>query len=175
MSKAITNLNPLEQPRWSTDIRRSGVVAALGACFTLPLLVACGDNDTNKTVGQKLDAAVATTEQTASNLKESAKVGVEQAQAALREGAEDAKLATQRANEIIVRDSDDTVITASVNAGLLKDPDLSAIKIDVDTRKGVVSLYGPAPSAAAKDRANTIAMAVKGVTRVDNYLTVKGS
>jgi len=148
----------------------------------LPLFAACADHDDGKTVGQKLDAAVARTEQTASDLKESAKAGVAEAQAVLREGAEDARLAGQRANDTltrandaIIRDSDDTVITASVNAGLLKDPDLSALKIDVDTRAGVVSLYGPAPSAAAKDRADAIALAVKGVVRVDNRLTVKGS
>jgi len=57
----------------------------------------------------------------------------------------------------------------------LKDPDLSALKIDVDTRNGVVSMYGPAPTAAAKDRATTIARAVKGVASVNNELTVKRS
>ena len=66
-------------------------------------------------------------------------------------------------------------ITASVAAGLIKDPDLSALKIDIDTKKGVVSLYGPAPSEAARMRATDIAKAVKGVSSVDNKLTVKTS
>ena len=69
---------------------------------------------------------------------------------------------------------DDAAITSSVSAGLAKDPDLSAIKIDVDTKGGVVSLKGPAPNAAAKARAEEIAKGVQGVTSVNNQLEVKG-
>jgi osmotically-inducible protein OsmY len=68
---------------------------------------------------------------------------------------------------------DDAAITASVAAGLAKDPDLSAIKIDVDTKAGAVSLKGPAPTAAAKARAEEIAKGVQGVTSVNNQLEVK--
>ena len=70
---------------------------------------------------------------------------------------------------------DDLAITASIAAGFAKDADLSAIKIDVDTKKGAVSLIGPAPSVEARDRATTIVKGVKGVTSVDNKLVVKGS
>jgi hypothetical protein len=70
--------------------------------------------------------------------------------------------------------SGDTVITASVKAGLLKDPDLSVLKIDVDTRDGVVTMGGVAESAEAKARATRIAEAVKGVKEVRNQVTVKG-
>jgi hyperosmotically inducible protein len=68
---------------------------------------------------------------------------------------------------------DDAAITASVSAGLAKDPDLSAIKINVDTKGGAVSLKGPAPTAAAKARAEEIAKGVQGVTSVDNQLEVR--
>ncbi|MBT2326518.1 BON domain-containing protein [Variovorax paradoxus] len=68
---------------------------------------------------------------------------------------------------------DDATITAAVSAGLAKDPDLSAIKIDVDTKGGTVMLKGPAPTAAAKSRAEQIAKNVKGVSSVDNQLEVK--
>ena len=69
---------------------------------------------------------------------------------------------------------DDAAITASVTAGLAKDPDLSAIKINnVDTKGGVVTLNGPAPTAAAKARAEDIAKGVEGVSSVDNKLEVK--
>ena len=57
--------------------------------------------------------------------------------------------------------------------GLAKDPDLSAIKIDVDTKGGTVMLKGPAPNAAAKARARRSPRAVKGVSAVDNQLEVK--
>ncbi|WP_424022315.1 BON domain-containing protein [Neisseria gonorrhoeae] len=47
------------------------------------------------------------------------------------------------------------------------------MKINVDTKDGVVTLNGPAPSAAAKDKATDIAKQVKGVTSVNNQLVVK--
>ena len=70
---------------------------------------------------------------------------------------------------------DDIAITASVSAGLTKDADLSAIKIDVDTKNGAVSLMGPGPSTTARDGATTIAKGIKGVVSVDNKRVVKGS
>ncbi|MBI2772061.1 MAG: BON domain-containing protein [Burkholderiales bacterium] len=69
---------------------------------------------------------------------------------------------------------DDAGITAKVNAGLAADSDLSAIKINVDTKDGVVTLNGPAPTAAAKDRATEIAKNIKGVSSVNNQLAVRG-
>ena len=149
------------------------LVTAVGATFTLPLLVACGEQDSTQTIGQRLDAAVAKTGQTATQATESAKEAVDQARTAVLDSVEGAKQSADRVNDTLARDSDDVAITASVSAGLLKDPDLSALKIDVDTRNGVVSMYGPAPTAAAKDRATTIARAVKGVASVNNELTVK--
>jgi hyperosmotically inducible periplasmic protein len=68
---------------------------------------------------------------------------------------------------------DDAAITTKVNAGLAADKDLSAVKIDVDTKDGVVTLTGPAPTAGARERATEIARGVKGVSSVNNQLTVK--
>ena len=67
----------------------------------------------------------------------------------------------------------DAVITTSVNAQLVKDPALSALKIDVDTSGGRVALKGAAPTLAAKDRETQLASAVKGVVSVDNQLRVE--
>ena len=141
----------------------------------LPILMACESADSTKTVGQKLDTAVAKTEQAATDVKDATKASIESATTALRDGAAQAKVAAQTATDGMNFDAQDATITASVSAGLIKDPDLSAIKIDVDTKKGVVSLYGPAPSQAALERATLIAKAVKGVSAVDNKLTVKPS
>jgi osmotically-inducible protein OsmY len=60
-----------------------------------------------------------------------------------------------------------------VSTDLAKDPELSAARIDVDTKQGAVKLQGPAPNAAAKARAGDIAKAVKGVSSVDNRIEVK--
>ena len=100
----------------------------------------------------KADAAAATAEARA----EAAKAGE-----AIKEGARDAAgLAS------------DVAITASVNARLAKDPDLSALRINVDTKDGAVTLTGPAPNESAKDRAATLAREVDGVKSVTNNLSV---
>jgi hyperosmotically inducible periplasmic protein len=159
-----------------TSYRRVYTLISLTAISALPfLLVACDSADSSKTVGQKLDSAVAKTEQAATDVKDATKATVESASAAMREGADQAKAAAKNASDKISFSADDAAITASVAAGLIKDPDLSAIKIDIDTKQGVVSLYGPAPTEAARMRATDIAKAVKGVSSVDNKLTVKTS
>jgi osmotically-inducible protein OsmY len=70
---------------------------------------------------------------------------------------------------------DDTEITAKVNTGLSVDRDLSAMDIEVETREGVVTLAGRAPSEEAKRRAEEIARHVQDVQSVRNELTVDGS
>ncbi len=141
---------------------------AAGALLTLS---ACGDR--NQTAGQKVDAALARTEQAGTETMAKAKeLGSEardkiasstaSGESSMKRGAADAKNAV-----------DDAAITAKVSAGLAKDSDLSAIKINVDTKDGVVRLQGPAPTSAAKDRAAQIAKAVTGVNSVDNELEVK--
>lgn len=67
----------------------------------------------------------------------------------------------------------DATITASIKAQLIKEPDLSALKIDVDTRDGVVTLNGLAGNESARERAAQLAAATKGVREVRNNLTVK--
>ena len=67
----------------------------------------------------------------------------------------------------------DAGITASIKADFLKDPDLSVLKIDVDTVDGVVTLNGLAANDAARTRAGRMAEAVKGVKQVRNFLTIK--
>ena len=67
---------------------------------------------------------------------------------------------------------DDAKIVTVVNADLVKDKELSAIKINVDSTQGNVVLKGTAPNPAAKERAETIAKSVKGVVSVDNRLTL---
>jgi hyperosmotically inducible periplasmic protein len=68
----------------------------------------------------------------------------------------------------------DAGITAAIKSNLAADSELSALKIDVDTANGRVTLKGSAPTAAAAERAVTMAKAVTGVTSVDNQLTVSG-
>ena len=153
----------------------AAVVAASCAVASLSLLAACDSSDSNKTVGQKIDTAVAKTEAKAEDMKEAAQASVDSAGAAIREGAAQAKDAAKQAASSASTNSEDAAITASVSAGLMKDPDLSAVKIDVDTANGSVTLIGPALNEASRSRASIIAMSVKGVSRVDNRLVLKGA
>jgi hyperosmotically inducible protein len=68
---------------------------------------------------------------------------------------------------------DDSVITAKVKAALVEDKQVSAMKIKVQTRNGVVTLTGSVPSAEAGQHALQLAAAVEGVKDVKSDLTVK--
>ena len=113
------------------------------------------------TAGQRLDSAINKTEQAAQDAKQKMESAAQEAGQASRNATADAAALM-----------DDAGITTKVNAGLAQDPDLSAIKIDVDTRAGVVTLNGPVKSEQARDRASQIAQAVPGVTSVVNNLTI---
>ncbi len=135
------------------DPTRASRMALSVACSVAVLLAlaACGKQDDGKTVGKSIDSGIANTERAAKETRDSA--------AAVKLGDK----------------VDDAAITATVSSGLAKDPDLSAIKINVDTKAGVVTLNGPAPTAVAKEKATEIAKQTKGVTSVNNQLVVKAN
>lgn len=68
--------------------------------------------------------------------------------------------------------SSDATITSTINSNYIKDDLVRAREINVDTYRGVVTLYGKVQSQAAADRAVQIARSVKGVKRVDSKLSV---
>lgn len=134
-------------------------------------LAGCSGKSDNETAGQKLDSAIQKTEKAGSDAKAKTEQMASDAKAKVE--SSDAKESVKDAGAKVAGAVDDAAITAKVSAGLAKDPDLSAIKIDVDTKGGIVSLNGPAPTAAAKMRAEEIAKAVDGVSAVQNHLQVK--
>jgi hyperosmotically inducible protein len=67
---------------------------------------------------------------------------------------------------------DDAVITASVKTRLLDDPLVKGLKIDVDTRSGVVFLTGNVRSQEELDRAVEVARATDHVKDVKANLSV---
>ncbi|QYF91897.1 BON domain-containing protein [Massilia sp. PAMC28688] len=67
----------------------------------------------------------------------------------------------------------DAVITTKIKADLFKEPELSAMAIDVDTDKGVVMLSGFVASKADADKAVRLAKSVEGVTQVKSNIKVK--
>jgi len=123
------------------------ISAAVAAMLALP---ACNKRD-DRTVGQTVDK------------------GVAGAKAEMK----DAKEATKDAAANVGDAARDAMITTKINAALVADDQLKALKINVDTKDGKVVLTGVAPDAGSRDRATTMAKAVDGVVDVDNRLTVQ--
>lgn len=69
---------------------------------------------------------------------------------------------------------DDATITSKVKTALLADPDISGLKINVDTAGGIVKLKGEVKSMALRKKAESIAKGVDGVKKVDNQLVITG-
>lgn len=67
---------------------------------------------------------------------------------------------------------DDAVITAAVKTRLLDDPQVKGLRIDVDTRQGVVFLTGTVGSQEEVDRAVEVARTTEHVRDVKPNLTI---
>ena len=135
---------------------------ALAAVSLSCLLAACQRPETaneaaksgEKTVGQKLDTAVASAEQKAA------------------QATNEVKAAAANASEKVKGTASDMAITAEVKTRLARDAQLSAFDINVDTSAGRVVLKGSAPDLAARERARSLASSVAGVQAVENQLVI---
>lgn len=131
------------------------------ACVAALTLAGCDRPGTTQTTGEKVDAAITTME------KKAETVGAE-----VKQGAEAAKDSAGKAMDTAADTARDAAITTQISADLARDPELSALKINVDTVAGKVVLKGSAPNDAARERAAAKAQAVSGVMAVDNQLRV---
>jgi hyperosmotically inducible periplasmic protein len=136
-------MNKLHSSTVSTALAAALGALALGACSPEP--------PSEPTVGQQVDKAIASVERK----------------------AEDVKGEAQQAAGATGQAMKDAAITAAVNAKLAGDKSLSAMRIDVDTREGRVTLNGDAPTGEARNRASALASSVEGVVSVDNRLAVQ--
>ena len=66
----------------------------------------------------------------------------------------------------------DAAITSAVKTKFLADPDVSGLKIDVDTANGVVTLTGVLPARTEKQRAINLARETSGVKSVVDHLKI---
>ncbi len=157
------------------DLKRHLVLAALlGVVIALTKLSGC-DNRTSsgETVGQKvgqtvdkaIDKTNATLDKAGNKINDVARTTEE----VLKATAGGVQEKAQQVGAIV----DDSAITASIKTDLLKDPGLSAVRIDVNTFKGEVTLKSEAGSEAARERAGRIAMAIAGVVKVNNLIIIK--
>ena len=152
----------------------SNRIAAAAASLVLASVALVGCNRTDPEVARSDTAPAAPMKApTAPIAKTDADRSVDAAKANADRAVANAGDAARNAGEAAGSKVSDAVITTSVNAQLVKDPALSALKIDVDTSGGRVALKGAAPTEAARDRATQLASAVKGVVSVDNQLRVE--
>jgi len=143
------------------SLRMTQAVTLLAAVSALTV-AGCSRHDDDRTAGQKLDSAIAKSEQRA-----------DQAKADVKDEMAKARQSASTTGDKMAAGMEDASITASVNADLAKDPQLSALRINVDTDKGRVMLRGTAPNSESRERATHIAQGVKGVISVDNRLEVR--
>lgn len=144
-----------------------------GAAALALTLVACNKSGDEATLGQKLDSAISQTEKKADELRDKAEGAADNAQASADQAATDARTSVNEAASTVGDKIDDAAITAAVSARLAGDSELSALKINVDTQAGKVTLSGPAPTEAARARAAELATSVKGVVGIQNNLVVE--
>lgn len=126
-------------------------ITSVAAVSAMVLLGAGCDRKENTTAGEKVDNAIANTQQ--------------ETQAAAN--------TIENKAENIGQSIDDAAITTALKGKYVLDDELKAHDINVDTVNGVVTLTGAAPSQAAIERATSIAKTVDGVKDVQNQLTVK--
>ncbi len=69
---------------------------------------------------------------------------------------------------------DDATISTRVKTALLNDPDIGALKIDVSTAQGVVTLSGEARTRGEEEKAVQLARKTPGVKDVRSALKVGG-
>jgi osmotically-inducible protein OsmY len=124
------------------------------------------------------------TENTAERMADRTERATDRAADKTRDAAATVAQKTERAGEKIAATSSvaaaktgeavsDAVITTKIKAGLVKEPDLSALAIRVETEDGVVMLSGFVDSKNEIERAVKVAKNVQGVTDVKSALKVK--
>ena len=157
-------LTPRSERLASRRSRLPGLMAAalLGGAIAAVAVSSLYDE---RSLGTRIDDSVATA-------RNSLQTGVQNATGAVGTAVGSATVDTVRAANRMAEAVDDAAISAKVRTALAADPALSALKIDVTTREGVVELTGPAPDERSRERAQVLAGAPEGVVRVDNRLVV---
>lgn len=135
---------------------------AAPALAVLVALAACGDGVENTDKPMPDQASVEINRQGMEGAKDPKEaIGVDHRDNTVRLGVGDTSVMDP-----------DVLISEQVRAALASNPDFGAVKVDVHSRDGEVTLRGSAPDPTARDRATEIAKAVKNVRSVDNQLTL---
>ncbi len=174
----------------------SPLLATLAAAIMAAAFVAGCDRKSTAQVDAQARDAGAKIDRAAERAKEQLEEAAKKTGAAVNEGADKLKPELQNAgaeikpklesagekikeaaqktgDQIKAAEASDSGITGTIKTKYVAEPNLSALKIDVDTHDGVVTLNGVVKDEAAKQRAEQVASSVKGVKSVKNHLTVK--
>ena len=100
--------------------------------------------------------------------KDAAERGAEATKGVAEDAVDKVGSAAERTGEVIT----DAAVTTAVKSKFLADSSTPGLKIDVDTKDGVVTLSGTVPTRAEADRAASLARDTSGVKRVVNNLKV---
>jgi|SRR5437588_4681574 len=111
------------------------------------------------------------TKSTTESAKSTAESAKDTAKSALGSAAGGVKSASKSVKETTT----DAYITSAAKMRLITDKDTPGTEINVDTDRGVVTLFGSVPTQAAKQKAAAEASKVAGVKRVKNELQVVSS
>lgn len=125
---------------------------ALAAAVALAL-AACGKEGPGEKVGQSIDKST------------------EQAGRALDQAKDAVVGKAQEAGKAV----DDAALAARVKAALVAEPGVDSLKIDVESKNGVVSLEGTVAQPEQRAKVEQIALSIDGVKAVNNNLAVSGS
>ena len=107
--------------------------------------------------------------------REAAREADAKTDAAKRDADDKADNAQRKAGDATDRAGDavgDAALTTKVKTQFLADDDISGLKIDVDSKNGVVTLTGTVPTAAEKNLALKVARSTEGVKSVVDRLKV---
>jgi|GEM_PF-710046 len=69
--------------------------------------------------------------------------------------------------------TDDVGIQAAVKTRLIRHPEIKGLKINVEVKRSVVSLYGDIASDALRETIVTLVAGVRGVAQVEDHLVVR--
>ena len=116
-------------------------------------------------VGEDIKDATRTTGE---KISEGAETAVDATKDFGREAMDKSKAAAEKTGEVVA----DAAITTAVKTKLLADSQTPGLKIDVDTKDGVVTLNGTVPTKAVADKAVADAQGTRGVKRVVNNLRI---
>jgi hyperosmotically inducible protein len=133
-------------------------------------------DDTKETADKVKDATkkgAEKTEEAAKKAGHATKKGAEKTVDAVKDTKVEVKDDTTPKLEKAGNKTEDAAITSAVKTKFLGDTKVAGLKIDVDTKDGVVTLTGPVKSAAEKAEAIRLAKTTKGVKTVVDKLTVQ--